>query len=77
MFPKKKRVVDKKLLKSLRNTPCVVCFKTQGVVGHHIKTRGSGGGDVIENLIGLCPVHHQEIRAIGHDTFCEKYGVEE
>lgn len=29
-----------------------------GLDGHHIKTRGSGGDDVPENIITLCRKHH-------------------
>lgn len=30
---------------------------------HHIKTRGSGGGDTDENVIGLCRKHHDAAHA--------------
>ena len=29
-----------------------------GLDAHHIDTRGSGGDDVVENLITLCRKHH-------------------
>lgn len=28
---------------------------------HHIHTRGSGGSDSEENLIRLCPAHHDQV----------------
>jgi hypothetical protein len=31
---------------------------SKGIDGHHIKTRGSGGDDLPENIIGLCRKHH-------------------
>lgn len=40
---------------------CICC----GLIGeglvcwHHVKTRGSGGGDEKENLIPVCALHHQ------------------
>lgn len=33
---------------------------TEGVDVHHIKTRGSGGDDVRENMICLCRKHHED-----------------
>lgn len=76
MFTKPKRVVDKTLLATYRNKPCIInkgCFGE--VAGHHLRTVGSGGGDVADNLIPLCQKHHTEIHAIGHYTFTNKYGL--
>jgi hypothetical protein len=35
------------------------------VVGHHIKSKGSGGDDVAENLVPLCVLHHTQIHTVG------------
>jgi hypothetical protein len=74
MFPKKKRVVDKKLLNSFHGKPCVICGSTIGTVGHHIQTRGARGDDSEENLIAVCQFHHNEIHSKGRETFRKKYG---
>ena len=34
-----------------------------GLSVHHIKTRGSGGSDVMENLITMCQKHHDQAQA--------------
>ncbi len=77
MFPKPKRIVDRKLLDSYQGKPCAICGKTDGTVAHHVKTRGSGGGDVRENLAVLCGQHHNEIHARGTETFKKKYGIDQ
>jgi hypothetical protein len=41
---------------------------------HHLKTRGSGGGD--DTGIGACRAHHAECHAIGISRFDAKYGVD-
>lgn len=76
MFPKQTRVADKTLLNEFKGSSCAICGKTDGTVGHHIKTRGSGGGDVRKNLIALCPVHHNEVHSQGASTFNTKYDLE-
>jgi len=46
------------------------CFQ---VCLHHIKTKGSGGLDIDQNLIALCFNHHTEIHGSGLNRFIEKY----
>lgn len=75
MLAKKKRLVDKALLKSLHDAQCFICGRTEGTAGHHLKTKGSGGDDVAENLLPLCVKHHREVHDIGTKTFCLKYGI--
>lgn len=60
-------------LSHVRSIPCVVCGK-QDTEAHHVKTRGSGGGDTW--AVPMCVEHHREIHAIGINTFQEKYGVD-
>lgn len=38
-----------------------VCGRPAEGEPHHIRTRGAGGGDVRENLIQLCGLHHQMV----------------
>lgn len=70
---KPKRIKNKKLIDSFRGLPCAVCASTNSTVGHHIKSVGSGGDDLPENLLPLCAIHHREIHDIGRDTFFKKY----
>lgn len=72
-IPKHKRTVDKELLATYRSMPCCVCGGRQEVAAHHVKTRGSGGGDVSSNLVPLCIKHHTEVHLIGAYTFVIKY----
>lgn len=76
MFPKPKRITDRRLLDSYHNKPCVICGKTEGTVAHHVKTRGSAGNDVRDNLRALCVTHHQEVHSQGTLTFAKKYNLE-
>ncbi len=74
MFTKQKRVVDKKLLAEVRTRPCIICGITPSDA-HHLKHRGSGGGDTAENLVALCRWHHAEVHQIGPSTFKKKYSL--
>lgn len=71
-FSKKKRVVNNSLLKSVRKNPCCICGKKK-VDAAHIKTRGSGGPDVEDNLVPLCRTHHIEQGQIGFARMFAKY----
>lgn len=42
---------------------------------HHVKTRGSGGGDKAWNLMPLCREAHTEVHKIGLRRFSEKYPI--
>lgn len=70
--PKKKRIVNRALLDLFKSFPCVVCgeFPCDPC---HIKTNGSGGDDVITNLIAFCRKHHTEQHATGWRKMCNKY----
>lgn len=61
MIPKPKRVVDKKAIEEARKPYCELCGCREGVQVHHIKSKGSGGGDTPENLISLCWVCHRKV----------------
>lgn len=71
--PKKKRIQNLELLATYREKPCVVCGTRQGVAGHHIRSRGSGGDDVEMNLLPLCVQHHTEVHATGLYVMRIKY----
>lgn len=57
----------------IRSLPCAVCSHSPPSDPHHIKTRGAGGDDSLENLLSLCRPHHVEIHTIGRKTFLNKY----
>lgn len=67
ILEKKKRIVNKELCESYRDMACAICFIRGGgrVVGHHIKTKGSGGHDHSKNLIPVCNIHHREFHDKG------------
>lgn len=58
--PKEKRIVNKKLLKDKKGV-CEICGKKGQTEKHHIKSKGSGGDDVKENLIEVCRICHTKI----------------
>ena len=57
---KTKRIVDLKLLRAIRELPCLACDGAQQTETEpdHVKTRGSGGNDSAENVWPLCRQHH-------------------
>lgn len=57
------RIRDPELMKLMRSMPCALKCRTglYQVSGHHIKSRGSFGPDIIENLIPLCFYCHTKI----------------
>lgn len=65
---KQKRIEDKKLMKELRERPCIVC-EYSPCDPHHIKSKGSGGPDLEWNLLTLCHKHHVEIHQLGLRKF--------
>lgn len=73
MFSKKKRVVNKKLLATYRVMSCCACGGNNQVAAHHLKTVGSGGDDVVSNLIPLCFRCHELIHHIGEYAMRIKY----
>ncbi|WP_295272188.1 HNH endonuclease signature motif containing protein [Veillonella sp.] len=58
MFPKHKRIKNKKLIDEMRKPFCELCRKRTNIEPHHVNTVGSGGGDIPINLIQLCSECH-------------------
>jgi len=61
LIMKKKRYKNVKLTEVFREKPCEICGSHHLTSGHHIKSRGSGGPDITQNLVTLCFKHHEEI----------------
>lgn len=73
-IPKPKRIVDPKAIDEARKIQwCEVCGSRQYLEVHHIKTRGSGGDDVPDNLIRLCWICHRK----AHDGNLSKFFLKE
>jgi len=72
MLSKKKRIIDRDFLDSFHDLRCSACSK-RGTEPAHIKTRGSGGDDVWENLLPLCRLHHSMQHQIGWLKFATKF----
>jgi hypothetical protein len=68
MFQKRKRIVSEETLSKFRNQKCIICDKKSDPC--HIKSIGSGGDDVENNLISLCRSHHIIQHQIGWAKFC-------
>ena len=58
MFPKPKRIKNKNAL--ARRGYCQLCGRGGYTEMHHIKSRGSGGDDVAENVCELCKICHSK-----------------
>ncbi len=67
MLDKKKRIRCRKAIEEARKAYCEYCFRHTHCDGrnvgqvHHIKSKGSGGDDVPENLIHLCYACHRRV----------------
>lgn len=67
------RVRSPENIKATKARPCIICAKPPPSDCDHIRTRGAGGGDELENLMPLCRFHHIQKGRIGIKTFAEKY----
>jgi len=59
--------------------PCIVCAhvgdkQVSRTEAHHVKTRGSGGGD--DTAVCICTRHHKHFHLIGRKTFATRYGID-
>jgi 5-methylcytosine-specific restriction endonuclease McrA len=65
-FPKPKRIRDPELLDVIRGLQCLACYpggQQSDTEAHHISTKGSGGDDVLANLMPLCRSCHSRWHA--------------
>lgn len=69
---KQPRVRDRDLMDSFHEKGCVACGK-RGSDPAHVRSRGSGGDDVADNLVPLCREHHTIQHAIGWSRFVERF----
>jgi hypothetical protein len=69
---KSKRIVNTALINVIKRGSCVIC-RSPNPDAHHVKSKKSGGDDVINNLMPLCRVHHIEVHKIGLSRFSDKY----
>ena len=60
------------LLREFKSQSCQVCGK-RPTDPCHIKSVGSGGADVSDNLISLCRNHHTEQHNIGWPRFSNRH----
>lgn len=66
--PKNKRIENKKLIDKKKHN-CEYCHRRKCYTNtHHIKSKGSGGNDVKDNLIELCSNCHRKV----HDGIIKK-----
>lgn len=77
--PKPRRIRDPEYVRHLREMPCAVCVhtgekQTSRTEAHHVKTRGSGGGD--DTAVPCCSRHHKHFHLIGRKSFAARYGID-
>lgn len=66
-------MIDKEFQAEIRKLPCLACGASPPSECHHVKHRGSGGGDDFWNLMPLCFRHHSEWHQIGMEKMIDKY----
>lgn len=69
---KRKRIVDKELLDTVKTLPCIAC-NSYPAEAHHLKTVGSGGDDTAENCIPTCRYHHRQFHDHGIPFMADNY----
>jgi len=69
ILKKNKREQDREFLDYCQGKPCLICGYEQTTVGHHIKTKKSGGPDEPWNIVPLCHVHHDQVHRMGTVRF--------
>ena len=72
MWPKPTRKVDRALLDTYHDKPCVVC----GLPGSdpcHVKSVGAHGDDLPWNVMPACRRHHVEQHQYGWKTMAEDH----
>lgn len=67
------RIEDEHLRKFYSSQRCCLCNNPPPNDGHHIKSRGSWGHDIDDNLLTLCRNHHQMIHAYGINKMLEVF----
>lgn len=73
---KQKRIVNERLLAEVRGIRCLACYpraQASPTEAHHVKTKGSGGHDVVHNIMALCHEHHMEVHSKGLVYAAEQY----
>lgn len=73
---KNKRIVNRQLLNTYNNQPCLICGSEETTVGHHLKTKGSGGHDIEINIIPVCYLHHiEQLHKMGLTKFANIHPI--
>lgn len=68
------RYINKNAVAECRTMPCEICiWHDDGNCGHHLKTRGSGGGDEWFNLLPVCVKCHAKIHDYGYNKMIIKH----
>jgi 5-methylcytosine-specific restriction endonuclease McrA len=70
---KPKRIVDKKLIEVIRSIHCTSCFNAPPVDAHHVKSKKTGGHDIVENLMPLCRFCHSTLHSKGLNYMAMAY----
>lgn len=73
MGMKQRRIKNSKLIQELKQKPCSACLKAPPSDVDHIKTRGSGGDDTINNCWPLCRKCHTLKGRLGLKEFTIRY----
>lgn len=65
-IPKPKRYISVEDLLEYKRThrSCECCGSNRALQVHHLKTRGSGGGDTVDNLMVLCTLCHNKAHGV-------------
>ena len=69
------RVINEANLDFVRSLPCEACGEGPPSDPHHIRSKGSGGGDELENLSPLCRKCHSLCGLLGTKKFVYAYMV--
>lgn len=71
---KRKRKINEDVLQQVRDMRCLVC-NTTPCDPCHIRSRGAGGDDDLNNLMPLCRACHRLQHAVGLVRFARTHGA--
>lgn len=75
MLEKRKRIINRELIETVKTLPCLACGVEPAGDAHHITTVRAGGDDIATNVMSLCRYHHSMYHSQGHSYMFWNYEV--
>ena len=66
---------ETEFMKNFHGKECLICETDIGTHGSHVKSKGSMGACIPENVYCSCYIHHREFEFLGINGMAKKYKV--